>query len=254
MESSGTDGKNATAKNLAEFMQSVSDYRGYYIARYEASYGSGSSVSDYKPLSKPSKGYSEDSMNYSPGTLWNFVTQSDAAQVSRNMYSGNKDIQGNTVGVESDLVNSYAWDTAIVYIQEMEDTNYANATIDLIENTILMNTGETGDVVCNVYDMAANLYEWTTEYSTFGVLDIGNIKNNNSFNKFSRFVNEILTIPVLVSKVYAAPTPGEIHPCVTRGGSYYDINGGTAKRLYAYATDEFYDTPFSFRTVLYVCI
>ncbi len=34
----------------------------------------------------------------------------------------------SSVGVESDLVNSYAWDTAIVYIQAMGNgnENYAN--------------------------------------------------------------------------------------------------------------------------------
>ena len=162
----GINGLNATAKNLAAFVQSVSDNGGYYIARYEASYGSGTSTSDYKPLSKPSTANSESAMNYEPGTLWNFITQLDAAKVARNMYLNNQDINGNIVGVESDLVNSYAWDTAIVYIQEMGKSNYANANRDTTGNTSLMNTGETGDVACNIYDMAANTLEWTTEYST----------------------------------------------------------------------------------------
>ena len=160
-ESSGTNGLNATAKNLEAFVQSVSDNGGYYIARYEASYGSGTSTSDYKPLSKPSTANSESAMNYEPGTLWNFITQLDAAKVARNMYLNNQDINGNTVGVESDLVNSYAWDTAIVYIQEMGNTDYANKKDG---NGTLKNTGATGDVACNIYDMATNIREWTTEY------------------------------------------------------------------------------------------
>ena len=65
--------------------------------------------------------------------------------------------------VESDLVNSYAWDTAIVYIQAMGNENYANKTDG---NGTLKNTGETEDEKCKIFDMAGNTIEWTTEYST----------------------------------------------------------------------------------------
>ena len=209
----GLDGKNATAKNLEAFVQSVEDNGGYYIARYEASYGSGTSTSDYKPLSKPSTANSASSMNYAPGTLWNFITQLDAAKVARNMYLNNQDINGNTVGVESDLVNSYAWDTAIVYIQEMGKSNYANANRDTTGNTSLMNTGATGDVACNIYDMAANEYEWTTEYSSY----------------------------TYGSRAY---------PCAIRGGYYNLSSDYTAGRYYG---DALYGYNYiSFRSTLYV--
>ena len=92
------------------------------------------------------------------GSLWNSVTQIDAAKISRNMYNND-----SSVGVESDLVNSYAWDTAIVFIQEMGNKNYANkASV----NSSRKNTGTTGDEVCNIHDMASNCIEWSTEYST----------------------------------------------------------------------------------------
>ena len=157
---------NATAKNLASFVQSVADNGGYYIARYEASYGSGSSTADWKPLSKVSTGtprsYGQDSTPLTQGMLWNFVTQLDASKISQNMYQAGD----TTVGVKSDLINSYAWDTAIVFIQEMGNSNYANANRDTTGNTSLKNTGATGDEKCNIFDMAANIAEWTTEYST----------------------------------------------------------------------------------------
>ena len=167
VESTSTNGLNATAKDLAGFMQSVSDHGGYYIARYEASYGSGSSTADWKPLSKISTATRQStSTPLTQGTLWTSIKQLAAAQVARNMYAGNKDIEENSVGVESDLINSYAWDTAIVYVQQMGHDNYANYSRDETGNTSLMDTGKTGDVVCNIYDMAANAHEWTTEYST----------------------------------------------------------------------------------------
>ena len=156
---------NATAKNLKAFVESVADNGGYYIARYEASYGSGSSTTDWKPLSKVStgtpRGSGQSSTPLTQGMLWNYVTQLDASKISQNMYSAGD----TTVGVESDLVNSYAWDTAIVFIQSMNEanSNYENKTDG---NGTLKNTGETGDEVCNIYDMAANVAEWTTEYCT----------------------------------------------------------------------------------------
>ena len=153
--SNGADGLNAIAKDLEGFVDSVKNNGGYYLARYESSYGSGSSVADYKPLSKVSR-----STNFSTatvGSLWNNVTQIDASKISRNMYNND-----SSVGVESDLVNSYAWDTAIVFIQEMGNTNYANKKSI---NSSRENTGTTGDEVCNIHDMASNCCEWSTEYS-----------------------------------------------------------------------------------------
>ena len=154
--SDGKDGRNATAKDLKGFIDSVDTNGGYYIGRYEASYASGSSVADYKSASKISNSYSEDSMSYTQGTLWNYITQIDASKVAINTYAG-------STSVKSDLINSYAWDTAIVYIQEAGNTNYANQGS---KNSSLANTGKNTDVVCKINDMASNVIEWTTEYSS----------------------------------------------------------------------------------------
>ena len=165
-EKSDLTGTNTTAKNLKDFIEKTESNKGFYIARYEASYGSGYNSSgtdtatkfaNAKPLSKVSTANSTSSMNYKEGTLWNFITQPQAALVSQNMYKNDK-------YVESDLINSYAWDTAIVYIQAMGNSNYANQTDG---NGTLKNTGSTEDEKCKIFDMAGNLYELTTEYSTY---------------------------------------------------------------------------------------
>lgn len=161
-----TTGTNATAKDLAGFINSVSTNKGYYLARYEASYASGSTFgvgndsTYYKPASKVSTTATTSSWTPSVttvGTLWNYITQGNASKVSRQMYYGDE-------FVESDLCNSYAWDTAIVYIQDMGNGNYANQ--DRGTNTSFLNTGTTGDEKCKIFDMAANTQEWTTEYCT----------------------------------------------------------------------------------------
>ena len=139
---------NTTALNLKGFVYSVKANGGYYIARYEASYGT-----DGKANSKVSNTASESTPN-KEGQLWNNITQINAATTSRNLYTG----------VNSDLINSYAWDTAIVYIQNFSgDTDYSKRTS---LNRDLANTGANSDEKCKINDMASNTYEWTTEYCT----------------------------------------------------------------------------------------
>lgn len=150
--SSGTNGLNTTALNLKGFVDSVKTNGGYYIARYEASYGV-----DKKANSKVSNSFITSSTEpTTEGTLWNNITQINATTASRNLYTT----------VTSDLINSYAWDTAIVYIQNFSgDTDYSRQDGKSI-NSSLTNTGANGDEVCKINDMASNTYEWTTEYST----------------------------------------------------------------------------------------
>lgn len=207
---------NTAAKNLQAFVESVRDNKGYYFARYEASYGSGSAFGEgnddtyYKPLSKPSTAKSTSSMNYNEGTLWNCITQPNAALVCRQMYFGDS-------YVESDLVNTYAWDTAVVYIQAMGNENYANANRG--SNTTLLNTGSTGDSKCKIFDMAGNLIEWSTEHSTYSS---GRASN----------------------KTY--------YPCVVNGGYYYSAGTGytPSYRYFEKITrNDFYD---GFRPLLYI--
>ena len=103
--SSGLDGLNATAYNLGDWIDSVKEnggyYRGYYIGRYEASFASGTSVDNYKAATKVSTGSSTSSMNCSPRTLWNHITQLNTSKVAINTYA-------DSTSVKSDLMNSYA--------------------------------------------------------------------------------------------------------------------------------------------------
>ena len=198
--SNGLDGLNATANNLKGFVDSSRTNGGYYIARYEASFASGNSIEDYKAASKKSTANSTSGMNYTAGTLWNFITELDTSKVSINTYS-----KENTT-VKSDLMNSYAWDTAIVYIQEAGHENYANQNS---KNKGLSNTGTNSDEVCKINDMASNLYERTTEYSTY-------------------------------------TGSSRAYPCSYRGGYYDRSDDCTAYRFNIYATNSDFSGGFRF--------
>lgn len=74
----------------------------------------------------------------------------------------------NTHPYTSDLMNSYAWDTAIVFLQKCGDNpTYSRKTsVNSSFATTGTNNQTTKDVQCNVFDMAGNVIEWTTETSS----------------------------------------------------------------------------------------
>ena len=167
-ESHDPDYKNEIAKGekgIDSFIQSVRENHGYYIARYEA--GVTGYDKDNVQISNSNKetswtGYNEESagslklVSKAGEQPWNYVTQNKASELCQNLYTG----------VNSDLVNSYAWDTAILFIQKYSgDTDYSRQTrlqstpADTGEAT----DGTNNDVRCNIYDMAGNCREWTTE-------------------------------------------------------------------------------------------
>ena len=143
---------NTTALDLKGFIDSVRNNGGYYIARYEATYGT-----DGKANSKVSDNYI-DANGTAPtteGTLWNNIHQIGAAVASRNLYEN----------VTTDLPNSYAWNTAITYIQAFSgNTKYSYQTS---KNQSLSNTGKNTDEVCKINDMSSNAAEWITETSSY---------------------------------------------------------------------------------------
>ena len=203
---SGDDNSlNTTALNLKKFVDSVKANGGYYIARYEASYGT-----DGKANSKVSNTFTDADTapaTRTEGMLWNYITQIDAAKACHNMY------EDSYTNVTTDLINSYAWDTAIVYIQIFSgDTDYSWQDGPSI-NSLLTNTGANKDEKCKINDMASNDLEWTTEYST---------RINNSY----------------------------AYPCTSRGGYYDNSDIYTSYRNNGNATDS--NEGYTFRSILYI--
>ena len=160
--------QNATARNLEEFISTTLANGGYYIARFEASGTASKIASKYDQ------------------TVLTSITQPNAAKAAREMYGEIK--ENNKLVYASDLVNSYAWDTAIVFIQTYSvKTDYASHNESKTTKAFTA-TGKNNDKYCNIWDMSGNAFEWTTEYST-------------------RF------------------EPRFFGPCVSRGGFYDTANG-----------------------------
>ena len=189
---------NATAKDIEKFKTSANSNHGYYIGRYEA----GKTDNDGFMVCKSGQ------------EVWNNITQPKASEVSRNMY-------GSEAKVTSDLINSYAWDTAIVFVQkfgtESNSSTYSRTVGQSSTSTSAPQTTGTNilkatskvDKQCNIFDMAGNCLEWTTEtYSS------------------------------------------SYRPCVYRGGSYGYSDYYTSSR-YSYGTSSA-GSYGSFRPLLYL--
>ena len=189
--------QNATARNLEEFISTTLANGGYYIARFEAS-GTASKIAS----------------KYNQTVLGN-ITQPNAAKVAREMYGEVK--ENNELVYASDLVNSYAWDTAIVFIQTYSGkTDYASHNESKTTKAFTA-TGKNNDKYCNIWDMSGNAYEWTTEYSAYS-------------------------------------DGSDFYPCVLRGG-YYSTGYGLAINYASYRYDvitTYGGSGDSLRSLLYV--
>ena len=140
MDGSKSDGsENATSRNLKEFIETTSTNGGYYIARFEGS-GTTKIISKYNQVVLTS------------------ITQPNAAKLAREMY-------GDTTDYASDLINSYAWDTTIIFIQTYSTGENASSYSSQNKgpNSGNAKSGLSSDKYCNIWDLSGNYGEWTTE-------------------------------------------------------------------------------------------
>ena len=142
--------------------ESVKENGGFYIGRYEASYENGKVASKKSTLTNRT-GPTDELEN---GMLWNYVSQEEALRETKNMYSG-----------ISTLLTGAAWDRTLGWLEETkavssfkivgDSSSWGNYADDRFTNNSpasLINTGEEDSTEKNnIYDLAGNLYEWTTE-------------------------------------------------------------------------------------------
>ena len=242
-------------------LESVQRYGGFYVARYEAGVPNEApfyadidgakyttdekNTTEYKPVSKKNN------------QAWNYVYQKTAKTLSEKMYEESEI-------VKSQLIDSYAWDTIVDWMEKAvpgignDSTgygNYRNSGLkvqnslyaifqykeDFVVPTIYnkgnaneseymelatgaTTTGETK--VKNIYDMAGNMWEWTTE--------VGNQSK----------IQSMLTNDEAEIATYA----------VLRGGTFTDYGKDwtISQRYGGVTTDHFYYFHVGFRVVLYI--
>ena len=165
----------------ADEKTSVETNKGFYIGRYEA--GDQESTNSKKLRARGAS--ISNTITVKAGQApYNYVTITQAKALAEGF--GTKQ---NYKNVKTKLVSSYAWDTAIAFIQKTVSNygssspqgNYKDSTTftytgigDTEKNkqtkkngtSTVIPTGQT-TAVNNIYDMGGNVFEWTTEYCSF---------------------------------------------------------------------------------------
>lgn len=134
--------------------ESIKKYGGFYIGRYETAVDGDERTEQSignvtaQPIIKQNK------------NVYNYITRADAITKSNELYTTSTSI------ITSKLCSGYAWDATIEYIKRNNE--------ELIQNSLngnysgsLYKTGKTTPMN-NIYDMAGNVWEYTTEnYQTY---------------------------------------------------------------------------------------
>ena len=175
IEYSSSDSNYFTEALPEDEKTSVERYKGFYIGRYEAGDKENTEAKTLRSSNDVTKTVTIKA-NQAP---YNYVTRTQAVSLAEG-FSTKQGYKAKTK-----LVSSYAWDTTIAFLQKVnsdygnssEEGNYNDTAFSYTDITgasqtksssssVLIPTGQTTPV-CNIYDMGGNVWEWTTETSSF---------------------------------------------------------------------------------------
>ena len=151
-DTEGNEQYEESVNEISEFKNSVKRYYGFYVAKYEASL---SMINGKETITSKS--------DVIPVSNVNYRTAYDKSRKMYEVYGYDK--------VKTALMNSYAWDTILKWI-DRSITNYSkNISYGNYSGTILPTGNKRSDVVNNICDLSGNLREWTTEiyYTSTGI-------------------------------------------------------------------------------------
>ena len=194
-----TDDKTGIAKQIAELTKSIYKYGGFYIGRYEA----GSETERTSSSGVTTLGIKQDMYPYNYvewGDSESSIGTTGAVYLSNSLYNTNE------YGATSMLCTGACWDSMLDFIKDLNHSvtnsttwgnyknsetfeitrgayavfNTSNYTLGSFNNvgskyskmkdtSILLTTGATErNCSKNIYDVAGNCYEWTTESGSQG--------------------------------------------------------------------------------------
>ena len=187
-----------------EMERSVAKYGGFYMGRYEASYGGGKSREDYYPASKK---VTADH----PGHIWVRFSPQDATKACANLYRDNPTVQGFFPwGANWDTMLQWLIDSGAKTQREVakDSSNWGNySNSRFTRSSSIRYTGAYEQAKANnIYDLAGNNWEWTQERCG------GNYVMRGGGNSIMGFACEGDMAPAAVRD----PLPGSSHhPNVT---------------------------------------
>ena len=146
---------------------SVGKYGGFYIAAYEA----GVPLDENKAeIASTSASATQKARSVKDATVWIDISRTNAIIAAENMVDSSS-------GVNSGLISAEAWDTTLGWMVN-SSTNHAsepNKGYDIdstgngwysdVSSKVKTTTGQYP--INNIYDMAGNVWEWTTENCTY---------------------------------------------------------------------------------------
>ena len=152
---------DTTQSAYQSMVRSVERYGGFFMGRYEASYGSGSSLADYVPASKPVTASQS-------GRIWVRFSPQDATVACQNLYRDNASVQGFFPwGINWDTMLQWLIDSGCKTFNEVasNSTSWGNYSDDTFSpNAGSSYTGAYEQAKANnIYDLAGNNWEWTQE-------------------------------------------------------------------------------------------
>lgn len=140
------------------FAESVENYGGYYVARYEAGVPKNSDFDTEDDMDSTGKPVSKKESK-----VWNNISYANAKSSAEQMYATKPEIT-------SSLMSSYAYDTMLTWLEasgynvETDSSTWGNYSNNPKSNNVVETSGKSNTWVANnIYDLAGNVSEWTTE-------------------------------------------------------------------------------------------